>query len=259
MRWWREELKDVLRLLLARSATERRAVWPTLRRGWAACRQEILDAASVLLPNSNAEAEILAQECSARKRIQVVPNAVELGRCRSMGLTGSTAERTGILCVGHFDPRKNQLWLVEALRGTGSSITFVGEGRRWHRRYARRCRRRGAGTHRFEGSVPRDGVLELMARAKAHVSPSRYETPGLVNLEAAVMGCSVVVAECPPTREYFADHAHYFLCGDRESLRRALSEALAQPPDPALKDRVTSHYTWEVAAEKTHEAYLSVL
>jgi glycosyltransferase involved in cell wall biosynthesis len=252
LRSWREEVKNIVRLFTAGTGDERRAVSAAVRHGWAACRQEIVEQAAVLLPNSQAEAGILAEEFPGQRLIRVVPNAVDVTRCLA---ARSNGRRAGVLCVGHFDPRKNQHGLVEALRGTDIHVTFVGEGRRRHRAYYRRCRRRAAGRHRFLGVRPAETVRSLLGAARVHVCPSRFETPGLVNLEAAVLGCAIVVPDCPPVREYFGAAAHYFRPHDRESLRQAVTAALASAPDPELAARLAARCTWEHAAARTHEAY----
>jgi glycosyltransferase involved in cell wall biosynthesis len=254
-RRWREETKNAIRLILARSSGERRAVWAALKSGWGRCRQELLELPAVILPNSRAEVELLAREAPIGTRFQVVPNAVEPALCRAALARRSRDTREGVLCVGHFDHRKNQLALIGALRDMEVQVTFVGEARRLHQRYYRRCRRLATPRMRFLGKQPHEAVLDLMGRSRVHVCPSRFETPGLVNLEAAAMGCTVVVPDCPPVREYFQDDAIYIKSDDPGSIRPAILRALAAAPSHQLAERVVTEYTWEAAARATLPAY----
>ena len=105
------------------------------------------------------------------------------------------------------------------------------------------------------GPLPRKETLRLMRCACAHVCPSRYETPGLANLEAAIMGCSLAVPDCPPIKEYLCDAATYFTPGDLRSLRLAALTAVKCDADLRLVGKLRSEYTWRAAAEETLVAY----
>ncbi len=251
----REDLKNVARLMLARSHHRRRAILSALRKGWLRCRRELLHSARVVLPNSRAEAEVLCLEAGRELRFRVVPNAVNVSACREALRLPGRHRRRGALCVGQFDPRKNQLALLGALAGTDVEIGFIGRPRPMHRRYYNRCRRAAGANARFMGQLDTGEVLSRLRGARVHVCPSRLETPGLANLEAAAMGCVLVVPDCPPVREYFADEAIYFQPDDPASLRRAVLSAFEAEPPANLAERVMTQFTWPKAAEATMEAY----
>jgi glycosyltransferase involved in cell wall biosynthesis len=85
------------------------------------------------------------------------------------------------------------------------------------------------------------------------------ETTGLASLEAAAMGCSLVVTPNGDTREYFADFAEYCDPGDQRSIRDAVMRAYENGPPPDLARRIRGNFTWEKAAEATYCAYKRVL
>lgn len=249
-----EDLKNAYRLCGGR----RSGTWAALRKTWAGSRRELLSSVDVLLPNSQAEAEALAVEGSPRST-RVVPNAVDAAACdRVVEETGSQP-RDGIACVGHFDPRKNQLALVEALRDTDIAVTFVGSGRQYRRRYYRRCQQRAGDNMRFLGDLKHRDVLRQLRRCRCHVCPSRFETPGLVNLEAALMGCAIVAPDCAPVREYLRDDAAYFTQPDPDDIRRAVFTALENQPSLQLQTRIREELSWTQAAKATLAAYEAVL
>lgn len=256
---WREDAKNVWRYLQARSARQRRAVGLALRRGWQRCRQDILAAAAAVLPNSQAEAEIIAQESAVPLRCRVVPNGLDVVACQKASHVPAAGSQRGVLCVGHFDTRKNQLQLIKALRDTNVPVTFVGGARQMHQGYYRRCRRLAPPSMRFLGSLAAPDVLQLMRQSRVHVCPSRFETPGLANLEAAAMGCNLAVADCPPVREYFQEDVLYFAPDDPVAMREAVLKALYAPRTPHLARRVLRDYTWQAAARVTLAAYREVL
>ncbi len=257
--FWREDAKNMVRYFLARTQLERGAIRLALKSGFSRCRGRLLESASVVLPNSQAEADLIAQECRCSQRFVVVPNVVDLAECREAMGQGPAPRRTELLCVGHFDPRKNQLGLIRATRGLDVSITFIGAARRLHRRYYDRCVRESGGRHVFWGALPHSEILQRMRGARAHICPSHFETPGLVNLEAAVMGCCVVVPDCPPVREYLQGGAIYFDPGDLDSLREAVVLARDRCESDALARHVSETYTLEALAQRTVGAYAMIV
>ena len=248
-----EDLKNVARFCLARSGAERGAIWAVLKTGWLQARRDLLESASVILPNSHAEAAILSSEVGRPLRLRVVPNAIDPADFAAWD--PSSKPREGLLCVGHFDPRKNQHRLIRALRDSDVAVTFVGGPRTVHRRYYQRCLRAAGPRMRFLGRQPASEVRRLMARARVHVCPSHFETPGLVNLEAAAAGCGLALADSPPVREYFGRHAVYFDSRDIAGMRAAVLESLEIPACQALRERVVSEFNWSRAAERSLDAY----
>lgn len=257
-----EDLKNIVRLASASSKAARHAVLAALGAGWRRCRRELLTGSSLLLPNSRAEADLLLAElasCGASERpaIRVVVNAIDESACRAALAEPAPERREGVVCVGHFDVRKNQLALIRALSGTGIGLTLVGGPRPNHEAYYRACRAAAGPGVRFAGRLSPDQTLRQMRAAVVHACPSRLETPGLVNLEAATMGCRLVLPDCPPVREYFGSLGEYS-DPSPEGLRRAVERALSGPADPSLSRLAGERYTWRIAAEQTLEGYLLI-
>jgi glycosyltransferase involved in cell wall biosynthesis len=215
--------------------------------------RELLGAATVVLPNSEAEQRVLETCFRVTVPYRVARNGVDVD-------VDPPAERPGragldVLCVGQFTPRKNQHKLIEAVRGTDVSVTFVGGAGQFSRRYEGACRRSSGPNVRFLGHVPHDQMAALYRDARVHVLPSWFETPGLSSLEAAAHGCPIVVGESPPVREYFGDLATYCDPASTGSIREALLAARRQPADPRLADMVRERCSWAGAAAVTRRAY----
>jgi glycosyltransferase involved in cell wall biosynthesis len=217
------------------------------------CVRELLDTASVLLPNSRTEQQAIEARFGVARPAVVVPNAADSAIFGPPA--GESPTRAGVLCVGRIEPRKNQLALIQSLSGRGIPLTLVGQPGRYSRGYYRRCRRAADANVRFVGHQPPAKLCQLYRAARVHACVSWYETPGLASLEAALCGCAVVVSPGGCTREYFGDQAVYAQPGDPDSIRAAVEQALQCGPAPGLADRVAHEYTWEAAAQKTAEAY----
>jgi glycosyltransferase involved in cell wall biosynthesis len=170
----------------------------------------------------------------------------------------SNSSRNGVLYVGRIEPHKNQLRLIRALRGTGTSLVIAGPAHPHHVRYVDQCRAEAGPEVRFLGNVPHDRLPELYRSASVHAMPSMFETTGLTSLEAALCGCGVVSTSRGYVREYFDTLAHYCNPLDLNSIRAAVIAAL-DDPRPALRERILSNFTWKHAALATRAAYLCAL
>lgn len=259
-KWFRsfkEDSKNLVRFIQASragSSLQKRFISTALKTGWLHCRQEMLNGVDMLLPNSPSEAEILNAEKESPVLVRVVPNVVDDRKCGSFKKF-SWAERDLILCVGHFCPRKNQLALINALKDSHLSVTFIGGLRPMHRGYFELCQNVAAGQHKFLGNLSHDKVLQLMGKAKAHVHVSKLETPGLVNLEAALMGCNLVLPPVAPVMDYFKNLGNYIQSYNLGDIRKAVERSVSCPPDVALEQHVRSNYTHEQLKQSLFDAY----
>lgn len=259
---WREIVEDgknVVRRFQARSRAARRGAGKAAVAGFGRCCRRIVAGARMLLPNSQAELELLRAEFGAAFDARVVVNGVDAEACRKVLAQPAAGRGRHVLCVGHFDPRKNQLGLIEALRNVDLPVYFVGEARPMHQGYLRRCRRRARPGMHFLGRLGHEEVLTLMRGSELFVSPSRAETPGLASLEAAAMGCRLALGSCPPVREYFGGGAVYFDPSDPAGIRDGVLQAMRTDPSDDFARRVLTDYDWSVAAAQTLDAYTAVL
>lgn len=215
----------------------------------------ILRSVDQTLPASVAEQQALEKLTGITVPSTIVPAGADN---RMFHLSGTPATRTGVLCVGRIEPRKNQLALIRALRDTEIPLTLVGKPGPTAGAYARQCRKEGGDRVRFlEGLTP-DEIAETYREARVHALVSWYETPGLASLEAALCGCSLVATEGGCTVEYLGQHARYCQPENPASIRRAVLEALEEAPSNSLRERIHTEFSWEQAARKTLDAYQDV-
>ncbi len=213
----------------------------------------LLESVAVILPNSTAEQEVIERQFEVRRPAVVVPNAADMSVFAFP--EGAARAREGVLCVGRIEPRKNQLALLEALKGTDIPITFVGQAGRFNKCYYRKCRRLAGERVSFLEQCGAAELRRLYQAASVHACVSWYETPGLVSLEAALSGCKLVVTPGGSTREYFGDDAFYCKPDDTASIRAAVERALAAEPPSQLAERVAREFNWDAAARQTLRAY----
>lgn len=220
--------------------------------------------AGMLLPNTQAEADLLARDFALNcDRIAVVANAAE-----HEGPEGPIADlvaknmqrafgRNFVLCVARIEDRKNQLTLIAAMRGMNVPLVLIGPAT--FEPYLRLCKKTADANVRFHGPLPRPDIMAAYAAAKVHALPSWFETPGLASLEAALAGCNIVTTDRGGTRDYFGDMARYCDPGDVQSVRSAVEQALASPRSESLRNLIASNFTWRNTAKQTLAAYDAVL
>lgn len=227
-------------------------------------RKELYHAADLLLPNSRAEADQLARHFSVpRAKLHVTPNGVD---ARFADADPARFERaTGwsdfVLCVGRIEPRKNQLGLLQALQGTGLSVVLIGDVVPGHEAYLDACLRAGGERALFLGNISHDDPLLASAYAACRCLAlvSWYETPGLAALEAALTGTPLVLTAEGACQEYFAGFPRYVSPRRPAAIRAAVLAAFHSPRSPELAMLVRERFRGEVVAQRTKEAYETLL
>lgn len=226
--------------LIVRSLWKRSTFGKALFKGWSRCRKEMLSESELLIANSEAERQLLIFEGGDAGKIAVIPNVVAQKYFSLAAVPFE--ERTQIVCVGHFCPRKNQLALIKALKGLPLGITFIGGARPMHERYWRRCRKLAGNQHKFTGCLSQDETVEILKKSKYAVSVSSVETPGIANLEAAASGCGLILPDVPPVREYFVGSTVHYI--DPEHIDpEQLLRMLQTEPDARLPEMMKAKYS----------------
>lgn len=219
--------------------------------------RQIIRGAAFLLPNSQKEYERLAADLHIRHPYRVIPNAIDASLFKYEGNLVKDARL--VLCVGRVEGRKNQLNLIRALEGSSFQLLIIGAPAVNQPDYYKECLDRAGENVRFIQALPQEQLIDYYAKAKVHVLPSWFETTGLSSLEAAAMGCNVVITDKGDAGEYFEDMAFYCDPGDVASIRKAVEEASVAPASLALERKIREQYTWQVTAAKTLEVYKEVL
>jgi glycosyltransferase involved in cell wall biosynthesis len=218
--------------------------------------KSVIKNAALLLPNSHNEYRRLIAGYKIHRPYKVIPNAIDP---EIFGDACGPRENDLVLCVGRIEGIKNQLSLVKALTGTSFTVYIIGAPGTNHREYYQQCKSEAGSNIHFIENLPQTELAIYYRRAKTHVLPSWFETTGLSSLEAAAMGCNIVITDKGDTREYFDDMAFYCDPSSPQSIREAVQRAAASTTNNALQQKVLTSYTWAVTAKKTLEAYKQVL
>jgi len=222
---------------------------------------KIIKRAAFLLPNSNSEYNRFKNDFGIELPFAKVVNAIDPSVFNLEEVEENLKYKDHIICVGRIEGRKNQLNLIKALVNTEVQLTIIGKPALNQISYYNECLRvasTGSNIH-FLDQTDHKTLASIYKAAKVHVLPSWFETTGLSTLEAAVMGCNIVITNKGDTEEYFMDMAYYCSPGNIESIRGAVIKAYMQPVNSSLRKYVLDNYTWEIAAMQTLEVYKKAL
>jgi glycosyltransferase involved in cell wall biosynthesis len=223
-------------------------------------REEILNVVDLILPNSGLELEVLKRKFSRLPTAIIVSNGADrvFSLARPDRFVNKYQWPDTLLSVGRICRRKNQLAIIQVAKQLKLPLVLIGplnDGP-----YYQECRRAAAG-HKvlFIDCLPQQDLISAYAAARVHALVSWYDTPGLVTLEAALAGCTVVSTDRGSALEYLGDLAYYCDPGENESIRTMVEKAWSAKKNPQLKKLVLDKFTWEKAAEQTLQAYKMVL
>ncbi|HUS01355.1 MAG TPA: glycosyltransferase family 4 protein [Chitinophagaceae bacterium] len=215
--------------------------------------KRILRQTSMLLPNSNLEYERVRDKYKYEGEYVVVPNGID----PSLFQFDETIKKDNrlVICVARIEGIKNQLNLIKALNKTKFNLLIIGAPAPNQFQYYQTCKKIAADNVKFIENVPQADLIKYYQQAKVHVLPSWFETTGLSSLEAAAMGCNIVITNKGDAKEYFEGSAFYCDPRSPESICQAIEEASLQEGSGALRKKILTSYTWQQAALQTQTAY----
>lgn len=260
-----ERIKALARYLKDKNSRNEatRNLW---KIGYTKMQKYVVNNVDYFLPNSEMEMDEFCRSFGIKKeKYKVIPNAIDTSIAKKQDENDISEDfkkyKNAIICVGRIEPRKNQLSLVKALDSSDYKLILVGTVSENHRGYFKKIKKIMNKNSNFYYLPKLDNskLYQLYKICKVSTLPSWLDTPGLVSLEAAAMGCNLAISPKGSTTEYFLDFAEYCLPDDINGIKRAIDRAYKKPRNIELKNRIFKNYTWEIAGKKTLEAYKQLL
>ncbi|MDB5023650.1 MAG: glycosyltransferase family 4 protein [Mucilaginibacter sp.] len=245
-----EYLKTIARWVLGKDhLASKEYLWKGQRRSII----EVLKSSAMVLPNSESEYRRIIGAYTCSLKHMVVPNGVDPYLFRRNCAVEKDANL--VLNVARIEGIKNQLNLIRALNNTQFNLLIIGSHAPNQKAYYDECRSIAAGNITFIDHMRQEELLKYYEKAKVHILPSWFETTGLSSLEAAVMGCNIVITDKGDTREYFGNTAFYCDPGKPESILAAVEKASSSKYNESLHEMILKRFTWKQAATETLKAY----
>jgi glycosyltransferase involved in cell wall biosynthesis len=245
-----EYLKTMARWVLGRDhLASKDYIWKGQRKSII----EILRRTAMILPNSESEYRRVMQTYLCKVKYMVVPNGFNPGMFQ-YDITVKKDDRL-VICVARIEGRKNHINLIKALNNTSFRLLIIGAHAPNQTDYYNECRSIAAPNISFLNRVPLDDLVDYYQQAKVHILPSWFETTGLSSIEAAAMGCNIVITDKGDTREYFGDDAFYCDPSSPLSILSAVEKASSAVFNENFREKILQQYTWKQAAIQTLKAY----
>lgn len=259
---------SLFRLLPANGIEYCKTLYRALRRNdalpspeyiWKGQRQSIrliLRKAAMVLVNTVEEYGSLVKAYRVTPPFAIIPNGINKKLFNNQAAVPK--EKDMVLCAARIEGIKNQQQLIRALNNSPFRLVLVGNAAPNQQRYYQRCKKSAAANVSFVGQLSQAELLHYYKRAQVHILPSWFEVCGLSSLEAAAMGCNVVISNNGYANSYFGEEAVYCDPASPQSIRAAVEKAAARPQNEALQIRIREQYNWEEAARKTFSIYQQI-
>ncbi|MFH5886171.1 glycosyltransferase [Halalkalibaculum sp. DA3122] len=112
----------------------------------------------------------------------------------------------------------------------------------------------------YRGYLSKDELMNLYARAKVFALPSTNEGVGIVALEAAAMGCNIVITELGGPKEYYDGMAEVVDPYDIDEIGKSVSKLLnGKTYQPQLQKKIRKENSLNAVAQKLETAYQKIL
>lgn len=225
----------------------------------------ICDNAEMVLPNTQAEADILHKGLGVdTRKLRVIENGVEkrFAEADVELFKKKYGLEDFVLYVGHLGAvRKNGIKLIKALGELDYPAVIIADILK---------NKEGALCSKlidqydnitYLGWMNHDDPLLASAykTCKVFALPTRYETPGRAALEAGLAGANIVITPHGGTKEYFADMAEYPEPHSVSSIKKAIVKAMNKKKSDRLKKHILENYIWDVIVKKNVEVYKKIL
>ena len=152
--------------------------------------------------------------------------------------------------------------VILALMGTGLPLVLIGPV--GDLECYELCRRYVSDKVVILHNISNSLLASAYKNARVHVLASWQEGASLVNLEAGLAGCNIVVSDRSSEKEYFGEYAYYCNPASVGSIRDAILKAWDNYEDDVdkrnnLHRMILEEYNWQEVAHQTFAVYQAFL
>lgn len=218
--------------------------------------KKIIKKTGMFLPNSEMEYQKIVEFYSSTPPFSVIPNGIDENLFKQN--ENFEKDENMVLCVAQIEGRKNQLNLIKALNNSHFQLFIIGNRAVNQIDYYLQCKKIASDNIHFVDYLPQKELISYYRKAKVHILPSWFETCGLSTLEAAAMGCNVVITNRGYASEYCGGYAFYCDPSSPSSIFETIDKASKADYPKAFQQKIFTDFTWQNAARKTYEAYKKI-
>lgn len=195
------------------------------------------------------------------KNIEVIPNGVKQPTIKKIGY--ETSEHN-FLFIGRLHPIKGLLPLLAAMAKSDDNLRLdiVGDGPERKEIQAFIISHKLEHKVRLLGEKSEEQIQSLLPSYRALVLPSKYETQGIVLLEANALAVPVIASDLAAIRESVSHGYNGLLCNPNQSSSfiDAMNYMLNHKDEAKImglngQKRVKERFSWDSIAENTVASY----
>jgi 1,2-diacylglycerol 3-alpha-glucosyltransferase len=202
--------------------------------------------------------------------IYVIPNGRSLSHYQPSKCADITQDQKILLFIGFINKRKNQAYLIEAMKYLPENYTLRLIGKAHNPDYEEElkdyCRQNELDNVDFVGQVEHDQIPTYLEEAHVLPSASKMEVQSLVVIEALASGTPVVGLSNETIDELITDEVGAWVGKDEDpsEFAKQIASICSLPTEQyqnlceAAKDRV-SHLDWSNVVNSTTDAYQKIL
>jgi glycosyltransferase involved in cell wall biosynthesis len=217
-------------------------------------RKQVLDSANVIIAANESEKRDFIQIYNCKPEVVKVlhygisDEIIELDKTitKDLFLKKYPGWEDFVFCpASAIYPRKNQMKLIEAIKGT--DIKLVLNNTNKVKGYSKQKFDEATRNNPNILCLERMSIEEMVSCykcAKVSISVSQAETAGLVNLEAAYLGCNLVVSDLEALREYLGEFAIFVNQNSTKSILSALKTSMDTAYNENTKTLIKQNYSW---------------
>lgn len=250
-----EYFKIMGKFLLGKESLE---YLPYIWKGQKKCIQSIVKKASMLLPNSAHEQWRIEHDLKLAINHQVICNGVNT-KLFNVKHNPSIRKKNQICCVAAIEPRKNQLNLIRAIKGTRFKLILIGSPSPNHMEYFEQCKQEATDQVIFKGQLSQAELVDYYLESEIHCMPTWFETCGLSSLEAGILGCKVIATKKGDQEDYLKGFVNYCVPDSIESILSTIQDVSKMDYSDEFRTFILENYTWDLAGKQTYNAYKTVL
>ncbi len=158
-----------------------------------------------------------------------------------------------------YQPRKNVVRLIEAAKRYNFKLVLAGNKGSIEEFKPLKNAIGKSSNIEVLGYISDEEMINLYKTAKVFALPSISEGVGLVGIDAAALGCDVVLTNIGAPKEYYNDMAYLVNPFSIDSIGQAVTNALVSTQQPELSKHIIANYSLNTTIDKLINAYQSLI
>lgn len=203
--------------------------------------RQVKDKVRAFLIRSNFEkAYLIGGFGIPKEKCHIVPLSCGISKPKELFEKEKFCLHISLLC----DERKNVKRLIKASKKYGFRLVLAGKLRNQKEKKLLNTWIDSADNIEYRGYVSHEEKMELYTKAKVFALPSTNEGVGIVALEAAAMGCDIVITNLGGPKEYYSNMATVINPYNVDEIGKAICKALdTKSFQPNLAEYINKNYS----------------